>query len=503
MPSTPPSAATPWPERAAALHFDTRPVIGDGPLTVHAVRHFDTVDPSRNHTLATFPDADAACVDRAVRQARQAFGSWRRTAPDRRKALLLAWTVLVRREADTLALMNSLEMGKPIGAARAELAAGADLLQFYAELADKIYGELTPTDSGHLLAMTQREPRGVVGVITPWNFPVNTALCALAPALAAGNTVVLKPSEVSPSSALRLARLALEAGLPPGVLNVVPGRGATAGAALARHADVDKLHFTGSTAVGRRLMVDAGESNGKPVMLETGGKSAQIVFDSAAGLPGLGEALAQAAFTNSGQLCVARTRLLVQAGALDRVLDALHAATATAYVAGDPLDEAVNFGPLCSRTQAERVRGYLGLAADDGATLQPLPIDGRPLPGSQYVPPTLVLAARPGMRIAQEEVFGPVLCVLPFRDEAEAVALANGVPYGLAATAWTTDLGQARRLARDLDAGRVDIRMSGAPGASLAALTAEPFGGSGHGPLGGLRGLDPYLRSKGIQFITG
>jgi len=331
------------------------------------------------------------------------------------------------------------------------------------------------------------------------------AISAIAPALAAGNTVVIKPSEQTPSSLLKLAEIACRAGLPAGVLNVVPGRGISAGAALASHNDVDMLHFTGSTQTGRQLMVYAGQSNGKPLMLEMGGKSPQIVFEDTANLPNLGAILAQSAFANTGQICVAKTRLLVHENIKEQILASIQEETKNVFTIGNPLDEQTTLGPIASRRQFDRVKDYLDIGQQEGADLQILDTAGT-IPSSRetsgyFIQPALFDKVKNTMRIAQEEIFGPVLSVISFKTDNEAIQLANAVSYGLAATAWTQDLSRARRLARDLEAGSVDICATAAA-ASSSGLSGEPFGASGFGVVGGLRGLEPYQRLKAVQVIT-
>ena len=488
-------------ERSAAT-FETRPFVGGGYRRPHGTGVFETVNPATATVLAEFPDCDAQDIDAAVTAARAAFRSaWRRTAPQLRKDILLRVAASIRRARDELALLDSLEMGMPISLARAQVDEAADYTAYNAELADKVNGDVAPADPAHVLAMSWREPRGVVGVISPWNYPLITAISAIAPALATGNTVVVKPSEHAPSSLLKLAGLAHDAGLPAGALNVIPGLGPSTGAALASHADIDLIHFIGSTAVGRRLQVYSGTSNGKPVMIEAGGKSAQIVFEDAVGIEGLAAALAEAAFANTGQLCVARSRLIVHESLQARIVEEIAAAVSRIYTIGDPLGADVNFGPIASRAQFQRVTASLDSSRAEGVEPLQLAARGKQPSVGYFMHPSLILNARNDMRIAREEIFGPVLAVLDFRSEEEAISLANDVSYGLAATAWTSSLPRARRLARELDAGRVDIRSSTRAGAPLRMLAAEPFGASGHGVMGGVRGLDPFVRRKAVQFI--
>ena len=494
---------TVWAEQAKTLSFETRSFIGGDYSHSSSPDRFHTVNPANASTLAEFVDGNLSDIDKAVVAARQAFrGGWRTLAPGQRKTLLLNFADQVRAAKNQLALLDCLEMGMPIASALDQVDMAADFLQHNAELADKLYGEVVPADSAHILAMTIPEPRGVVGVISPWNYPLLTAVLGIAPALATGNTVVIKPSEQTPSSTLKLAEIACQSGLPAGVFNVVLGSGITAGAALAGHSDVDKLHFTGSTAVGRQLMVYAGQSNGKPVMLEMGGKSPQIVFEDAADLTGLGTSLVQSAFWNTGQLCVARTRLIVHENSKEQVLDAIKRATKNAFTIGNPLDETVNFGPIASAKQYQRVRDYIDLAQQAGCILTPLNTSGLEPGDGYYQQPVLFDNADNAMRIAQEEIFGPAMAVITFKTDEEAIQIANDVNYGLAATAWTKDLGRARRLARDIESGRVDIRTCDVAEAPDTVVAAEPFGASGHGVLGGIQGLNAFVRQKAVQIIT-
>jgi acyl-CoA reductase-like NAD-dependent aldehyde dehydrogenase len=459
------------------------------------------VNPATGARLATFPAGSAEDVDGAVKAARTAFQQrWAGTAPEYRKQCLLKFAALVEARAADFALLDSLEMGKPVKMALGEIAIAVRFLRFYAESADKVYGEVAPTDPSRGLTLTLREPYGVVGAIVPWNFPMMLACMAIGPALAAGNTVVVKPSEVSPSSALLLAEVGSAAGLPDGVLNVVPGLGATVGAALALHMDVDKLHFTGSTATGRKMLEYAGQSNGKSVMLEVGGKSPQIVFREALDIPGLAESLAASVFFNTGQVCVARSRLLVEESIADEVVNRIRTVAAV-YAGADPLDERSICGPVASRSQLERVRGYVEGARTAGAELA-LGSSAARTPGF-FFDPVVLRGVEPEMAVVREEIFGPVLTVSTFKEDDAAVALANSTSFGLAATAWTRDLERALKLARRIDAGRIEIRAAAAPRASIEQYSAEPFRGSGHGVVGGLRGLEAYVRHKAVEFIHG
>ena len=506
------SSNKPWHQRAATLSFETRPFM-DGeyqPSKSGDVLH--TVNPATGSQLATFSDGNSSDIDRAVSAARKAFQEWRKLPPQARKAQLFQLADQIEQEKHSLALMDSLEMGMPITRALEQVDIVTGLFRYNAELIDKLYGEIAPSDTATTLALSQPEPSGVIGIISPWNYPLWSAVLAIAPALAAGNTVVVKPSEQTPSSTLKLAEIAAQAGLPAGVLNVVPGLGLTAGAALASHNDVDKLHFTGSTQVGRQMMIYAGQSNGKSLMLEMGGKSPQIVFEDAADLPKLGAWLAESAFYNSGQLCVAKTRLLVHENIKDQILASIQEQTHQVIRIGDPLDEQTTMGPIASRRQFDRVASYVKAGQEQGAEMQTLTTAGA-MPSATaalsnkessacYMQPTLFTNVDNRMRIAQEEIFGPVLSMITFKTEDEAIQLANDVSYGLSAIAWTGDLRRVRRLARELDVGSLELRATTAPAADASGLSREPHGASGFGIVGGLAGLRQYIRLKGVQIIT-
>ena len=492
-----------WQDKAAALHFETRPFIGGRYIDLNESGEiFETVNPSTEEALAQFNDSTPLHIEQAVQAANTAFNAWRLCSPDKRKAYLFSLAEKIQAHRETLALMDSLEMGMPINQALDQIDESAAFLRYNAELIDKVYGEVAPSDLRSTLALSLSEPRGVVGIISPWNYPYATAMVAIAPALAAGNTLVIKPSEQTPSSILFTAQLSIEAGLPEGVINVVPGLGNTTGAALAKHPDVALLHFTGSVSVGRQLMVYAGQSNGKPVILELGGKSPQIVFEDATDIEGLGEALAQAAFYNTGQLCVAKTRLVVHQSIKEKLIQDIQKASQRLFVLGNPLEDVVTFGPLASRKQNNIVERYTAQAKEAGATLLSLPTSGKKSPFGFFTNPVIVDDVDPQMPIVQEEIFGPVLSVLTFTSEEQALQLANATDYGLSATVWTKELGRARRLARDIRAGDISIRSTAVAGGAGFSLSTEPFGNSGHGTVGGRRGLEPYLRTKAVMLVT-
>jgi gamma-glutamyl-gamma-aminobutyraldehyde dehydrogenase len=444
--------------------------------------------------LTTIAAGTAADIDAAVAAARQAFesGVWSRAAPAERKRRLIRLAELIEREALALAVLGVRDNGTEIAMAlRAEPGSAAGTFRWYAEAIDKLYGEIATTPPG-TLGLIHREPLGVIGVIVPWNFPLMIGAWKIAPALAAGNSVVVKPPELASLTLLRLAALAAEAGLPEGVLNVVTGKGAVAGEALALHMDVDALAFTGSGATGRRLLEYAARSNLKRVHLELGGKSPNIVFADAPDLERAAKVAAHAIFRNSGQVCVAGSRLLVEQGIAGAFLDRLVAVTERLRV-GDPLDLRTEIGAVSSETQLAANLAHVAEAEAAGA--RRLTGGGRILAetGGTYMQPTILDGVRPGMRLWREEVFGPVLAVTAFRDEAEAVALANGTDYGLAAGVWTANLSRAHRMIRAIRAGIVHVNTYG--GADIAV----PLGGfrqSGFGRDKSLHAFDGYTDLK-------
>jgi len=482
-----------WVGRAARLAFATQHHI-DGADEPGGGAVFTVVSPRDGRVLAEVADAGPAEVDLAVAAARRAFvhGPWPRLAPAERGRALLRLADLMEEHRESLALTISLEMGKPIkDAYEIELRAAVSTFRWYGQLADKLADE-SPHTAPESLALVTREPAGVVGAVVPWNFPLTIAAWKVAPALAAGCTVVLKPSERSPLSALALARLATEAGLPPGAFNVVVGDGPAAGRALGLHPDVDVLAFTGSTAVGRHFLRYAADSNLKRVWLELGGKSPNIILPDA---PDLDRAAATAAwgiFFNQGEMCTAPSRLLVHSSISERVTEAV-VARARELRVGDPLDPATEMGALVGEAHLEGVLGHVETGVGQGARLRTGGSRTLVGTGGSYLEPTVFDRVAPAMRLAREEIFGPVLSVLAFDDLDEAVALANATEYGLAAGLWTADLSTAHKVSRALRAGTVWVNCY-----EEGDLTV-PFGGmkqSGNGRDKSAHALEKYTELK-------
>jgi len=450
---------------------------------------FPVVSPRDGQVLTHVADAGEAEVDLAVTAARRAFdsGPWPRLSPADRGRVLLRIAELLEEQREQLALTVTLEMGKPITDAHdIELRAAINTFRWYGQLADKLTDE-SPHTAPDALALVTREPAGVVGAVVPWNFPLTLASWKVAPALAAGCTVVLKPSESSPLSALLLGRIGTEAGLPPGVLNVVAGDGPTAGRALGRHPGVDVLAFTGSTAVGRRFLRYAADSNLKRVWLELGGKSPNIILPDAPDLERAAATAAWGIFFNQGEMCTAPSRLLVHADIAEQVTEAVIRRARELRV-GDPLDPATEMGPLVSAAHLGRVLDHVTTGQSEGARLR---VGGEHR--GNFLSPTVFDRVDPGMRLAREEIFGPVLSVLAFHDLDEAVQLANATEYGLAAAVWTSDLSTAHKVARALRAGTVWVNCY-----EEGDLTV-PFGGmkqSGNGRDKSLHALDKYTELK-------
>ncbi|HVL94953.1 MAG TPA: aldehyde dehydrogenase family protein [Solirubrobacteraceae bacterium] len=447
------------------------------------------LEPATERTLAEVPRATVEDADAAVARAKAALPGWRAIAPADRSRILHRLAGALEARVEDLARLEARNAGKPIADARGEMGMVVDTFRYYAGAPERVLGDTIPVAGG--VAMTFREPLGVVALITPWNFPLTIAAWKLAPALAAGNTVVLKPAELTPLTAIEFERIALEAGLPEGVVNVVVGPGSSVGQRLVEHPDVAKVAFTGSTEVGRSIAAAAAQTI-KRVTLELGGKSANIVFADAE-LEAAAAAAPMAVFGNAGQDCCARSRILVQRSCLDDFMDRLAPAVAAINV-GDPLDESTQMGPLISASHREAVASFV----PDGAAVA---VRGRVPDGPGYwFPPTVLCPVDPGDRAVREEIFGPVAVVVPFEDEADAVALANDTIYGLSGSIWTRDGAKALRVARAVETGVLAVN------SNTSVRVATPFGGfkqSGVGRELGPHALDHYTEVKSVYIATG
>lgn len=487
-------------DQPAIDHLRSLPVarqdlwIGGQSVPARSGAVLDVVSPIDGRVIASIPDAGSQDVDRAVSAARSAFakGVWSRAAPATRKKVLLRLADLIEKHALELAVLGVRDNGTEISMAyKAEPLSAAGTFRYYAEAVDKVFGEIAPTPAD-VLGLVHREPLGVVAAIVPWNFPMMIGAWKVAPALAAGNSVVLKPAEAASLTLLRLGELAAEAGLPDGVLNVVTGRGGVAGEALGLHMDVDVLAFTGSGAVGRRLLEYSARSNLKRIHLELGGKSPNIIFADAPDLDKAAKVSASGIFRNSGQVCVAGSRLLVQAEIHDAFMEKLVEATRAMKV-GDPLDLKSDIGAVTSAEQLEKNLGHIAGAGREGAQLV---LGGRRIleqTGGYYMEPTIFAGVRAEMNLAQEEVFGPVLAVSRFEDEEEAARLANSTVYGLASAVWTSNLSTAHRMVRAVRAGVVHVNTYGG---SDITVPLGGFGQSGFGRDKSLHALDKYTDLK-------
>jgi len=483
-----------WHERARSLDIRTKAFINGKYVDAASGATFDSINPGTGKLLARVAAGDSEDVNRAVSAARATFrkGVWANLAPSKRQKVLKRLADLIRANAEELALLETLDMGKPISVSMSvDIPGAARCIEWYAEAIDKIYDEVAPTGPATLATIT-REPMGVVGAIVPWNYPLLMAAWKLGPILASGNSFVLKPSEKSPLTAIRVAELAIEAGVPKGVFNVVPGLGQTAGKALALHMDVDCIAFTGSTATGRAIMQYAGQSNMKRVSLECGGKSPNIVMADCPDLDRAATAAAYAIFDNQGEVCSAGSRLLVQDSIKDAVLEKVKA-IGKSLSPGDPLDTNTKLGAIVDDIQLKRVLGYIDTGRKDGANVY---LGGRRVredSGGYFVEPTVFDGVRPNMTIAREEIFGPVLSTITFKTADEAIEIANDVIYGLVAAVWTRDITVAHRTAKALRAGTVFVNCYDADDITV------PFGGfkqSGIGRDKSLHALEKYTELK-------
>jgi betaine-aldehyde dehydrogenase len=474
----------------------TRMVIGGESVDAADGQTFEITNPASGKVIATAPLGGPEDVNRAVAAARAAFDDpkgWSSWSAAKRGRTLQKYSGLVKKNIEDLAQLESRNIGKPISSSRSEALAVSLVFEYYAGAANKLFGQTIPT-SAPGLDFTLREPIGVVGLIVPWNFPMNMASWKLGPALAAGNTAILKPASYSPLTAIRLGELALEAGFPPGVVNVVTGPGGSAGAAIAGHPGIGKVAFTGETTTGQEIMRLA-SSNVKKVSLELGGKSANIVFADA-DLEKFASTSPYAVFDNCGQDCCARSRILVERSVHEKVVELFAEATRKVKV-GDPLDDATEVGTLVSFRQRDRVMEYIDIGREEGAELVAggeVPDDAA-LANGAYLQPTVFDNVRNDMRIAREEIFGPVVAIIPFDTEEEALRIANDTPYGLSGSIWTRDIGKALRSAKALQAGVISVN------SNSSVHTEAPFGGykmSGIGRELGMHALELYTEIKNV-----
>jgi acyl-CoA reductase-like NAD-dependent aldehyde dehydrogenase len=475
------------------LEGSPKMTIGGKPAEAGSGKTFQVIDPSTAQVITEVPRADMGDVDAAVASARAAFDDkrWSGLRPGKRTEVLYKLGELIKRNVNELAQLESLDSGKPIKVASGEMWMAGEVFRYFSGWPTKTFGETNPTTEDQFV-YTLREPVGVCGGIIPWNFPLIMAAWKVAPALAFGNTIVLKPAEQTPLTAMRLAELALEAGVPEGVINVVTGFGDEAGQALAQHHDVDKIAFTGSTEVGRKIL-HASEGNLKRVTLELGGKSPNIVFPDA-DLKRAAKGSMFGIFLNSGQVCTAGSRILVERSIHDEFVESLVAATGSMRL-GPGMDDETGMGPVVSEQQLQRVTGYIDIGRSEGAEVVSGGNRAEALGDGYFVEPTIFAGVRNDMRIAQEEIFGPVAAVIPVDDVDHAIEVANNTIYGLAATVWTNDLSKAHRVARGVKAGTVWINSTGIYDPSTS------FGGykqSGFGRELGIHSMDAYTELKSV-----
>ena len=483
-----------WERLAGATRPEGRAFINGQFVEARDGRRFDDISPIDGRIVCQVARGDGADIDAAVRVARDAFeaGIWRRADPAHRKRVLLRFAELIRDDIERLALLETLDVGKPIvNSVAVDVTNCANCIGYYAEFADKLYDEVAPTPASDL-AIVKREPLGVIAAIVPWNYPLIISAWKVGPALLSGNSVVLKPAEQSPLSAIRLAELACEAGVPPGVLNVVPGFGEEAGRALALHGDVDMVSFTGSTEVGKLMLRYAGDSNLKRVALECGGKTPHVVMADA-DITAAAEGIAWGIYYNSGETCHAGSRVIAHASVKDELIAAIGKVAATITL-GHPLDPDTQMGALIDAGHMRRVLGYIDGGVAAGAQVA---LGGRQVmqeTGGFYVEATVLDRVRPDMRVAREEIFGPVLSVMTFEDEAQALRMANDSVYGLAAAVWTSDMNVAHRMSNALRGGTVWVN------AFDRSSMATPFGGFGQSGFG--RDRSPHAIDKYTDLKT-
>jgi len=460
--------------------------------------------PRDGSPLAEFGSGSVRQVEAAVASARRTFedGRWSGRPVQGRKDVLFRLAALIERHLEELALLESMDVGKPItDALTVDVPSAAAVIRLSAEMADKCFGDVYGADHSSLTYQLRR-PIGVVGGIVGWNFPLLLAAQKIGPALAMGNSLVLKPSELTSLTAARLAELAMEAGLPEGVLNVIHGTGAL-GAALARHSEVDLVSFTGSSHTGRQLLIASGESNMKRLILECGGKAPNIVFDDCPDLHSVADSIVKRAFWNQGQVCTASSRVLLQEGIKEKLLPILVERTST-LDPRDPLDAESKFGALVSEGHRRKVLGYIERGMQEGARVAYRSDAAAPLAGGFYVPPVIFDAVSPTSSVAQEEIFGPALCVMSFRDEEEAIRIANSTIYGLSAIVWTQSLGRAHRMAHRIRAGWITVNATDMPRSDAGGdvMTVGGHKQSGIGTEGGIAGMNAYMTSTAVQLFV-
>jgi len=480
-------------DKKNSLDFRTQAFIGGNYVNSTSGKTFESISPVDGQIITNIAECDVEDINKAVIAAREVFekGSWSRMAPSKRKKILFNFADLMKKNILELGILETLNMGKPITRATGDIAACINCTKWYAEAIDKIYDDVAPTGD-NIIATITREPIGVVGAVTPWNYPLLMACWKFAPALATGNSFILKPAEQSPLSALRIAELAVEAGMPEGVFNVVPGFGPTAGKALGMHMDVDKLGFTGSTEVGRYFLSYSGQSNMKRVSLECGGKSPNIIFADAPDLDHAAKMAADGMFGNSGQVCDAPSRLLIEKSIKDEFLEKV-SEYSKPWMPDDPFKPETLMGSIVDKTQTERILDYIDTGKSEGANVLTGGEQVKQDSGGYYISPTILKDVKNDMKVAKEEIFGPVLCSIDFENEDDALKIANDTNYGLNAIIWSNDLNKVHKLAKRIKSGKVLINSLSDGDMSL------PHGGykqSGFGRDKSLEALDQYTQSK-------